>query len=351
MKFREKIFLAAAVLAIIFWLIYLTKSIMAPFICSLVVAYFLDPLVDLLQTKFKMSRTISTSLIVGLFFAIFVSVCIILVPIIYSQLSSLIEALPNYLNILTNDFYPKIANLLNKIGFKLDNDFAHLIESERTSSSMLDFSGDILNNAIHSSITIINILSLIFVTPILIFYLLKDWDVLVDRINNYLPSSASHQIKTVAREIDKTLSGYVRGQFNVCLILAIIYATLLSITGLNFGFLIGLLTGLFSFIPYVGALSGITVAIILALFQWGFSAPDIVAVSLVFIFGQLIESNFLTPRLIGKRVGLHPVWIVFGLFFFGTLFGFIGILVAVPLSAICGVIIKHFALEYKKRYT
>ena len=178
---------------------------------------------------------------------------------------------------------------------------------------------------------------------------------------NTIVTSINGTVLTLSKRLTSTISNViltyspfgnnVRGQFNVCLILVIIYSSLLSFTGLNFGFLIGFLTGLFSFIPYVGMLSGVTAAIAVALFQWGFDTSHISAVSLVFIFGQIVESNFLTPKLIGAKIGLHPVWLIFGLFIFGALFGFIGVLVAVPLTAICGVIIKHFALEYKKKFT
>jgi len=350
MKSKEKLIYTAIILAVIFWLLYSVKSILAPFICSLIISYFLDPLVDRLVVKHKMKRLKATSLILALFFALFISFCLILLPIIYSQSVALFEAIPEYLQTITVDSYPKIATFLNKFGFKLDPDFSHVMQKEQVNERLIDFFRNILDNAISSSVFLINILSLIFVTPILIFYLLNDWDVMVEKISNYLPRNLSAQIKSISKEIDKTLSGYIRGQFNVCLILGITYATLLSFTGLNFGFLIGLLTGLLSFIPYLGMFTGVTIGIVVALFQWGFDATNISTVGIVFLFGQILESNFLTPKLIGSKIGLHPVWMIFGLFFFGTLFGFIGVLVAVPLTAVCGVIIKYFALEYKKKY-
>jgi len=263
---------------------------------------------------------------------------------------ALIDAMPQYFQTFTSDFYPKIIELSSKIGFNVQPDFSHLIASEELTTKFVSFSKNIFDNAISSSATLINILSLLFITPILVFYLLKDWDILVGKVNNYLPRSVSSTVQEIARDINKTLSGYVRGQFHVCLILGIIYSTCLSFSGLNFGFLIGFLTGLFSFIPFIGMISGVVVAIIVALFQWGFDLAQIGIISGIFIFGQVIESNFLTPKLIGSKIGLHPVWIIFGLFVFGALFGFVGILFAVPLTAIFGVIIKYFALKYKKRF-
>lgn len=351
MKVKDKVIFTLVAIAGFCWLIYLVKSVLTPFICSLIIAYFLDPLVDRLNEKYKISRLVATSLILGLFIITLGVLGSLLLPIIYAQLLAFIDVLPDYFQTLVNDFYPKVANTLNKVGLKVDGDFSHLIANEQITSRFVDMSKNLFDNAINSSITLINIFSLIFITPILVFYLLKDWDILIKSVNDFLPRSFSSPAKKIAGDIDKTLSGYVRGQFNVCFILGIIYSGLLSFTGLNFGFLIGFLTGLFCFIPYVGMFCGITTAIVVALFQWGFDPTHITAVALVFVFGQIIESNFLVPKLIGSRIGLHPVWIIFGLFIFGALFGFVGVLIAVPLTAICGVIIKHFALEYKKRYT
>lgn len=350
MKSKDKIIYGIIILAFFFWLIYLVKSILAPFICSLIIAYFLDPLVDRLTEKHNVARPKATSLILGLFFALFISFSLLLLPIIYSQSIALIEVVPEYFGTITTDLYPIVAKSLNDLGFSLDSDLSHIIEKDQMTSQVLGFSKNILGNAVSSSVVIINVLSLTFVTPILIFYLLKDWDVMIKRISHYLPRNGSSEIKKVVKEIDRTLSGYIRGQFNVCLILGITYAVLLSFTGLNFGFLIGLLTGMLSFIPFLGMLTGVIIAMVVAFFQWGFDVTYISVIGAVFLFGQVVESNFLTPKLIGSKIGLHPVWMIFGLFFFGALFGFVGVLVAVPLTAICGVIFKYFALEYKKKY-
>ncbi len=350
MQTREKIFLTTLVLAVFCGLIYLVKSVLTPFICSLIIAYFLDPLVGYLVNKHKLSRITSTSLILGLFLSIFISVSAILLPIIYMQTSELVEALPRYLQIITQDFYPKVIGFLNGFGTRLDSDFSHLMSSEKSNTYFADLSQNFLSNALSSSVTFINILSLIFITPILIFYLLKDWDVLIKKTYELLPRSIAGSAREITREINKTLVGYVRGQLNVCLILVVFYSISLSLVGLNFGFLIGFLTGMFAFIPYVGMLAGTIAAVVVALFQWGFDFTNLALVSVIFLIAQLIESNFLTPKLIGGKIGVHPVWMIFGLFVFGVLFGFVGVLLAVPLTAVCGVIIKYFALKYKKKF-
>ncbi len=350
MKLREKIACVTIAFLVFCLLIYSVRSVLTPFICSIVIAYFLNPLVDRFHRRYKVNRLRATSLILGLFFSTLVSAGSLIFPVMYSQTVDFVNTLPGYFHTFTFDFYPKISATLNNLGFSLDKNFSHLVEKEELATKALNFSKDMLSNAISSSSAIIDILSIVFIMPILLFYFLKDWDVMVDKINEYLPKTGGSQIRKVMHDIDQTMSGYIRGQFNVCLMLGILYAALLSCTDLNFGFLIGFMTGMLVFIPYVGMLIGVTTAIIVALFQWGFDFGNIGLVSLVFFVGQVAESNFLTPKLVGSRIGLHPLWLIFGLFFFGVLFGFIGVLLAVPLTAISGVIIKHLAAEYKKRF-
>lgn len=350
MKPREKLVFGVVILAIFFALIYAVKSVLAPFLCSIVLAYFLNPLVERFYRRYHISRLRATALILGLFFSTLISTGLLLLPVIYSQTVEFIESIPSYLKIFTTEFYPKISSVLNSLGFSLEGNFSDVMAHQGMSDKVLNFSQEVLQNAITSSSGIIDILSLVFIMPILLFYFLKDWSAMISKIDEYLPREAGAQIRKIMIDIDHTMSGYIRGQFNVCLMLGILYAALLSCTGLNFGFLIGFMTGMLVFIPYVGMLIGVTTAIVVALFQWGFDFGNIGLVVLVFLIGQVIESNFLTPKLVGSRIGLHPLWLIFGLFFFGALFGFIGVLLAVPLTAISGVIFKHAAAEYKKRF-
>ena len=177
--------------------------------------------------------------------------------------------------------------------------------------------------------------------PVLIFYLLKDWHLILDKIDSIIPEKYSNQVKNIFSSIDKSLSGFIRGQLNVCLILAIYYGVLLGFLGLNHGIFIGVLTGILAFVPYVGYGIGIVTALIIAIFQWGLSFYDVGLVLIVYLVGQVIESNFLVPNLIGKKVNLHPLWMIFGIFFFGSIFGILGILFSVPLTAISSVLIRH----------
>lgn len=330
--------------------IYTIRSVLTPFIFSLVIAYFLNPLVNICDRKYKMSRLAATSVIMILFTSILVLLGMTVLPLIYNQFVTLLTSLPTYFQILVDSVLPSAIKALNNFGFKINADISLLLQDEGATAQFVDFTKSIVSNALSSSATIINILSLIFLTPILIFYLLKDWNALIGKIDSYLPRSIATVTKKIAHDIDISLSSYVRGQFNVCLILATIYTILLGFSGLNFGFLIGFCTGILVFIPYIGMLCGVTVATIVGLVQWGFDPTRIVIITSIFVGGQIIESNFLTPKLIGDKIGLHPVWVIFGLFVFGSLFGFIGVVCAVPLTAIAGVLIKHFLFEYKKRF-
>lgn len=344
----EKIITLLIFTLLVFAFLFVIKSILTPFIVAIVVAYFLDPLADRLQ-KLHLSRTASAMMILSSFLLLITLICVLILPLLYHQFVGFINMLPNYINVFVSDFYPKIVAFGNQNGFALENNLSQYLTSQNL-SDVFGFSGNFLGVVMQSGIVFINVLSLIFITPILVFYILKDWDVLTDKVDHYLPSHYANNIRKIFKEIDQTLSGYIHGQFNVCLILGIFYAIGLSVAGLNFGFLIGFLTGFLSFIPYIGMLCGVVIATIIALFQWGIDWVNIGWVALVFLIGQIIESNFLTPKLVGKKVGLHPVWIIFGIFVCGVLFGFVGILLAMPITAICGVLIKFSVLQYKKNF-
>jgi predicted PurR-regulated permease PerM len=351
MKTKDKILLTTILIAVFFWIIYLVKSVLTPFVLALVIAYLLNPIATYLNKKTKLSRLVITSIIIGLFFTGLTAALLFIIPIIYSEFVAFIDATPRYLQVFVDDLYPEIVKFAAKFGIVLQSDIFALANEWKLSDHLLDISQGFLTNLVNSTLGLINILSLIFITPILVFYILNDWEILVAKVRSYFPKKVAKEMETIFVEIDQIMSGYIHGQINVCLILGVIYASLLSFSGLNFGFLIGFLTGFFAFIPYVGMLFGVTTAIIIALFQWGLDGFQIALISGIFIFGQLIESNFLTPKLIGGKIGLHAIWVIFGLFFFGALFGFVGILVAVPLTAICGVLVRFFAIKYKKSFT
>lgn len=349
MKLKDKIIISFLFGALFLILFYLIKPILFPFIAALILAYLFNPLANRIE-KLKISRTTSVIVIVGFILLILEMLLVLVLPLLYDQLNSLINAIPKYIDTFVNSVYPRIYQVATQNGFTLESDIKNYFAGEKNLNSIFNYSGGVLNYILQSGIVLINVLSLIFITPVLVFYILRDWNLLVRAIDNYLPSGHKKEIRNIFIQMDQTLSSCIHGQFNVCVILGLFYSCGLTLTGLNFGFLIGFLTGFMSFIPYVGMLVGVVVAFIIALFQWGFDWFHIGVISVVFVLGQIIESNFLTPKLIGEKIGVHPVWVMFGLFVFGILFGFVGILLAVPLTAICGVLIKFGLMHYKKKF-
>jgi predicted PurR-regulated permease PerM len=195
---------------------------------------------------------------------------------------------------------------------------------------------------------IVAVISLIVVTPVVAFYLLLDWDRMVEKVDGLLPRDHQPTIRRLAREINEVLAGFIRGQVIVCVVLGVIYAVGLTLVGLRFGLVVGIIAGIISFIPYLGTIVGFVVGVALALFQF---APDYVSIGLVvgvFAFGQFIEGNFLSPKLVGDRVKLHPVWVMFAIFAFAALFGFVGALLALPIAAALGVITRFGIAQYRK---
>ena len=188
-------------------------------------------------------------------------------------------------------------------------------------------------------------LSLLVITPLVAFYLLRDWDLITEKIDVWLPRRAQPKIREQAGAIDDTLAAFVRGQSSVCLILALFYGIGLTLVGLKSGLLVGFGAGFISFVPYVGAAVGLTVGLVIALFQFSEWLP-IVIVAAIFLVGQTLESYVFTPKLVGNRVGLHPVWVIFALLAGGTLFGFTGVLLAVPMAAITGVLTRFAISRY-----
>lgn len=323
-------------------LLYVLRGALLPFVAGMAIAYFLDPLADRLQRS-GLSRTLATAVITLAFFLVVVLLLLILVPVIEDQVVNFAQRVPGYIQTLNERLQPLIREAQRKLS-------PHDIEKLR--SSVGEYAGtafgwvvEVGRRVLTGGVAVLEILSLIFITPIVTFYLLRDWDNIVARVDSWLPRPHAETIRAQFREIDRTLSGFVRGQATVCLALGTFYGIGLSVVGLDLGLVIGLLSGLFSFIPYLGTVSGFIAGTGLAFAQTqDWHLPAIVAG--VFIVGQVIEGNFLTPKLVGDRVGLHPVWVMFALLAAGSLFGFVGILLAVPIAAVIGVLIRFAMGRY-----
>ncbi len=315
---------------------WLLGATLLPFIAGAAIAYLLDPLADRLE-RMGLSRMLATALITLSVILVFVALLLLAVPALISQATALVEAVPGYIN-ATQEFlmrrFPDLRYENSDLSRSVANVQAKISESGLT----------MVNTVLASSLQVLDIVIIMLVTPVVAFYLLLDWDGFVAKIDSWLPRRNAATVRQLAQEIDTVLSGFVRGQSAVCLILGGFYAIALMIVGLPFGFLVGILAGLISFIPFVGSFVGGVLSIGIAIFTFWQDPVWILVVAGIFGFGQFVEGNILSPNLIGKSVGLHPVVLILALSVFGALFGFAGLLVAVPLAAAMGVL-GRFAVE------
>ncbi len=325
-----------------FGFLFLIKSILLPFVVGILTAYFLDPAADKLE-KWGASRALATAIITLCFFVSVALVFILIVPLVVDQLSGLLLALPAYAAEWQATYAPQIQAIISHIGPEQFDAFKSAITN--FSGTALSVVGKFLAEILQSGMAIVNLLSLIFITPVVSFYLLKDWDRIVAKVDALLPRQHADTIREQIAEIDRTLAGFIRGQTNVCLFLAAFYAIGLSLTGLKFGLVIGILTGFMAIIPFAGIIFGFVLGVSVALFQFD-DMTSVAAVVAVFLLGQFIEGNFVTPKLVGDKVRLHPVWIIFGMLAGAALFGLVGVFLAVPVSAVIGVLVRFAVKQY-----
>ena len=326
------------VLILVLWLL---SPILLPFIAGLVLAYFLDPVADALE-RLGLPRLMATTVILLLSILLLVLIGLLFVPILGDQIVKFAGDLPSLMQSLLarfNDVAPQwMKDAITKSGADIQGSVSDI------AGKAAGWTATLLASVWSGGMALVNILSLLVVTPIVAFYLLADWDRLVAKVDSWLPRDHAEAIRAIFNDIDAAMAGFIRGQGTVCLLLGLFYALALSLAGLKFGLVIGLGAGLLSFIPYVGALVGGVVAIGVGLVQFWPDFASILIVVGIFAVGQFIEGNFLSPKLVGSSIGLHPVWLMFALFAFGYVFGFVGLLLAVPLAAAAGVLVR-FALN------
>ncbi|QDC09011.1 AI-2E family transporter [Oceanicola sp. D3] len=325
---------------VFFGVLYVLGDVILPFILGGAVAYCLDPVADRLE-KLGLHRIAAVILISVVALLIFVLGALLIMPTLVEQSIALFKAAPQIFSDLRNFLTTRFPDLMDGES-TISKSLASLGETIQSKG------GEFVSSLVASVSGIVNVLVLLVLVPIVAFYLLLDWDRMVARIDDLLPRDHAPTIRHLAREIDKTLAAFIRGQGTVCLVLGIFYAVALMSVGLNFGLVVGAVAGALTFIPYVGALVGGALAIGLAFFQFWGEWWWIGAVAIIFFFGQFLEGNVLTPNLVGQSVGLHPVWLIFALSAFGTLFGFTGMLVAVPVAASLGVIARWAIGQYKQ---
>ena len=341
---RQFTFWSFAFLALI-GMMWVLSDILLPFLAGLALAYFLDPVADALE-RAGFSRLLSTFIILLCSILAVILVLLLALPILADQFSKLAVNLPNLIAGMVKMFDQSAPQWMKDALAGSGTDISGWLKENVGRAAQ--WAGTVLTSVWSGGLALVNVLSLIVVTPIVAFYLLNDWDRMVAKVDNCLPRQHLETIRSLARQINDAMAGFIRGQGTVCLTLGLFYAIGLTALGLNFGFLIGLVAGALSFIPFVGAIIGGIAAVGMALVQfWPEPVPILLVVG-AFAVGQFLEGNFLSPRLVGNRVGLHPVWLMFALFAFGYLFGFVGLLMAVPLAAAAGVLIRFAMSQYMK---
>ncbi|NQW10845.1 MAG: AI-2E family transporter [Alphaproteobacteria bacterium] len=316
--------------------LYVLRDVLLPFVAGMAVAYLLDPVVDRLE-RVRLPRGLATLIVLLAFFALTIGAILLLLPLIQTQVLRLGEVLPGYIDAVHKLLQPLVDTALAGIdgGTAFDS-------LPGLAGNAVAWVGRLLGRVVSGGVAVANVVSILLITPIVSFYLLRDWDRIVAAIDSWLPHAQADTIREQMRTIDLTLAAFVRGQGTVCLVLGVIYAVGLSLAGLDFGLVIGLFAGVISFVPFVGTIIGGLLSIGLALAQFDSWQP-IAIIAAIFVFGQVIEGYFLTPNLVGDAVGLHPVWVIFSLLAGAALFGFLGVLLAVPAAAVAGVLTR-FAL-------
>ncbi len=339
---RQVIFWLVAFLVFIA-LLWLLSDVLLPFVAGLAIAYLLDPLVQRIQ-KVGVNRQLAALGLVAIVIVAFVVVVILLVPVIGEQLSSFIERLPGYVTRLQELVAKGNQTWLGKL---IDE---RLPDATKSVSGLMSQAAGWLAAFLKSlwsgGKALVSLMSLLIVTPIVAVYLLFDWDRMIASVDSWVPRAHRNTVRMLASQIDNAVSGFVRGQALVCLILGVIYVVGLLLIGVHFAFLIGLTAGILSFVPYVGTLAGLLLSVGVAAAQfWPDWTPVVLSLAL-FVAGQMLEGNVLQPYLVGKTIGLHPVWLMFALLAFGYLFGFVGLLVAVPVAASIGVLMRFALKQY-----
>jgi len=328
---------------VFFAFLYLLRGILLPFVAGMAIAYILDPVCDRLE-RAGCSRTFATAFVTAFFVLTVIVLLLFAIPFLGQQLGDFLTSLPDYAHRLEARLRPYLATLMARYDLSGGVDLAEMAKGRL--GGALGWLGDTLRGVLAQGAALANLLSLVFITPVVTFYLLRDWDLLLKRADSLLPRGHAAVIRAQFAAIDAALSGFARGQSLVCCSMAVYYGIALQIAGLPFGLVVGVMTGLLAFVPYVGASLGALTALTIACAQFD-TWPPVFAIVAIFVAGQVVENNFLTPKLVGDRVGLHPVWIIFALLAGGSLFGFLGLLLAVPMAAAAGVLVRFATARYQ----
>ena len=339
----QRLALGIAILLVSWGFLRLFSAILTPFVVAAGLAYFLDPAVSRLA-RLGLRRSVGTLLILsaaGIFVVLFI---LLLYPVIAVQASAFATNLPGYIQTAQKDFGYLILELQRRLGPGAMSQKLRDIAANQA-GEIVSFAGSAASNIIGSGFALVNVLTLLIITPIVTFYFLRDWPSIIRHADTWLPRPYEAVIRAQALEVNRILAAWIRGQAICCLLLALVYAVGLTVIGLDLGLIVGLAAGILSFIPYVGTIAGGVTALLLSLTQnpgW----HGVLLVALVFGFGQALNDYVIQPRFLGDRVGLPAVWVIFSLFAGGAAFGFLGIMLAVPVTATLGVLARFWLRRY-----
>ncbi len=329
------------VLGLFVLLAWLLSSVLLPFVAGLALAYFLNPVTTRLE-HWGMKRLVASLIVIACAILVLLLLFLLVIPIFGSQLAAFLQGLPEYIVKLQRLAAGEGAQWLRGIVGK------NMPSIEQGLSQLVSQGASYLLTLVQSiwsgGQALISLFSIIVITPVVAFYILNDWNSMVAKVDSWLPVKNRQTIRQIARQMDRAIAGFVRGQALVCFLLGAYYAISLTIAGLNFGLVIGIVSGIITFIPYVGSLTGFVLAVGIAIVQFFPDWSMVLIIIAIFLLGQFLEGYILSPKLVGDSVGLHPVWLMLALLAFGYLLGFLGLLLAVPLAAALGVLVR-FALD------
>lgn len=344
-KVQRQLWYVLGFIAIACLFFYAVRDILTPFITGILVAYLMNPLVNKFEKK-KINRGIGALLALIIFFGAVIAIFLLIVPILKAQVAQFSDRLPEYVTRMQLSLKPLEAYLTETFSLQKNGEQIQEFVSQK-GSEVLRGLVHFLTGVVTGGVAVFNFISLVFITPVVAFYLLRDFNSFTKRLQRLVPRDMIGDVKAQSNEINRTLAGFLRGQALVCLILGTYFAIGLSLAGLEFGLVIGLLGGIFAFLPYVGSSLGLILAVGLGYVQYNGDLHSVLPIVLVYAAGQIVEGNFLAPYLVGERVGLHPVWIIFALLAGGAIAGVTGVIFAVPVAAVIGVLVRYAISRYQ----
>ena len=339
MSRQLKFLIIIFVLILVF--LYSVSNILLPFVLGLTFAYLLDPVADRMEAR-RVPRHWATLIITIVFFTTISVACVLLLPVILEQFGEFYRQLPKFYKQFDKQIVPLILEHVREVNPIIASKFH--IESKDISQHLNMILNNTFGGLFASGVSILNFLSLILITPIVTFYMLRDWDIFIAKVYSLFPQDYAPTIREQLKKIDDTMTSFIHGQLNVCILMGLVYGVTLTMLGLNFGFIIGLFTGILIFIPFLGFVTGAIIGVLVAYFQYPNDLSQVMFIGATFVTIHVVEANLISPRIIGGRIGIHPAWLIFGMLAGGSLLGMVGVIISVPLTAITGVLVR-FALE------